>query len=191
MKYYDYTCLLYYYIFEWRTTLLEITEKDSGCMQYWNLIIRYIVDQTPRHRLRSCFWSNNETPAQIMLPCMVGHTVSARHRTKKIKPSVEISSCPPFDLPAPCQLQQWWGWQRRRVWGRRRGGGVRAGATWMWAPLLYPVGILIFSIYIYILCMLPRPCGGTWQIFVWKSQVSKSHASWIYFSKIQCAKNYA
>ena len=33
---------------------IYITEIDSGFMQYRNLRIRDIVDQTPRHRLRSC-----------------------------------------------------------------------------------------------------------------------------------------
>ena len=36
-----------------------------------------------------------------MLPCTVWHTVAAMHHTKTIKPSVEISSLPPADVPAP------------------------------------------------------------------------------------------
>ena len=43
-----------------------ITEIDSGCMQYRNLRIRDIVDQTPRHRLISCCRSK---PRQRLISC--------------------------------------------------------------------------------------------------------------------------
>ena len=113
-------------------------------MQYQNLRIRDIVNKTPRHRLRSCFWSNTKTPAHIMLSRAVWHTVAARHRTKTITSSVESSLRPSSVALAPRRLRQWRGWQRWRGQGRRWEGGVRAGATWMCAPLLYPVGISIF-----------------------------------------------
>ena len=122
----------------------DITEIDSGCMQYRNLWIRDIVDQTPRHRLRSCFRSNTKTPAQIMLPCAVWHTVAARNRTKTIKPSLERSPRPPADVPVPRRLQHRRGWRRLKGIGRRWGGGVIAGATWMCVPLLYLDGISMF-----------------------------------------------
>ena len=35
-------------LWEWITILIHIIEIASGCMQYLNLQIRYIVDQTPR-----------------------------------------------------------------------------------------------------------------------------------------------
>ena len=69
-------------------------------MQYRNMRIRYIVYQTPRHRLRSCCQSNTKTPAHIMLPCAVCHNVDTRHRKKTIKPSVESLLHPPDDVLA-------------------------------------------------------------------------------------------
>ena len=107
-----------------------------------------------------------------MLPCSVWHTVEARHRTKKIRPSVESSLRPTADLHALRQLRQQ-GVGRRlrgRGRGRRRGGEVRASATWMCAPLLHPVGISIFfdlelRFEFFFLCALPRPCGGAWRSF--------------------------
>ena len=159
-------------------------------MQYQNLQIWDIVDQTPRHWLRSCCRSNIKTPSHIMLPCAVWYTVAARHHMKTIKPSVESSLRPPVDVPAPRWLRQERVWRRRRGRGRRWGGGVIPGATWMCAPLLYRVGILIFfdlelqfEFYFFV-CALPRPCGGAWRSLVEKNQVSIFHASWIYLSVI-------
>ena len=124
----------------------HITEINSGCMQYRNLWIRYIFYQTPRHRLRSCFQSNTNTPAHIMLPCTVWYTVAARHHVKTIKPSVEILLSPPDNVPASRRLQDRQIWRRKRGRCRRWGGRVRSGAAWMCAPLLYPVKILIVLI---------------------------------------------
>ena len=79
---------------------------DSGCKQYQILRILDNINQTPRHRLRSCCQTNTEIPAQIMLPCAVWHTGSARHRTKTIKQSFESLSRLLADVPTTCRLQQ-------------------------------------------------------------------------------------
>ena len=146
-----------------------ITEIDSRCMKYRNLRIRDIVDQTPRHRLRSCCRSNTKTLDQIMLHCAVWNTVATSDCTKTIKPSMESSLRPPAYVPAPCQLWQWRGWRRRKGRDRRWGGRVISGATCMWSPLLYLVGISVFFYldlrfeFYFFVCALPRPCGGAWR----------------------------
>ena len=152
----------------------HVTEIDSGCMRYLILRIRDIVNQTPRHRLRSCCQSNTNTPAHIMLPCTVCYTVAARHHAKTIKPSVEILLSPPDNVPASRRLQDRQIWRRKRGRCRRWGGRVRAGATWMCAPLLYPVVISIlfdlelwFEFYFFA-CVLPSPCRGAGRSFVEK-----------------------
>ena len=82
--------------------MIHITDIDSECMKYLNLQILDIINQTLRHRLRSCFRSNTETPAQIMLPYMVRHTAATTHLMKTIKPPAERSLRPPADVTAPC-----------------------------------------------------------------------------------------
>ena len=121
-----------------------VTDIDSVCMQYRKLWLWDIVDQTPRHWLISCCWSNTKTPAQIMLPCAVCHTVVARHRTKRIKPSVETLSHTSADVPAPRWLRHRWGWRRKRGRGQQGWVGVTVGEPWIFAPLLHPVRVSIF-----------------------------------------------
>ena len=98
--------IVQYILYNLLYSLYYIIKIHSVCMQYRNLQIRDIVDQTPRHRIRSCYRSNTETPAQIILPCAIWHIVAASYHTKTIKPSVETVSLPPADVSAPCKLQK-------------------------------------------------------------------------------------
>ena len=143
-------------------------------MQYRNLWIRDIVDKTLRHRLRSCCRSNIETPDQIMLPCAVWHTVATRYCTKTIKPSVESSSRPPADVPAPpltTTATRMTKTNRARPTGRRRSESRSKVDV---CPPTVPVrnlNIFRYRTLIWVLFFvytLPRPCGGAWRSFVGK-----------------------